>query len=165
MKADAVQGGRGAAVQQSPCERGHNAPLFPRRCALTLLEAKRCQLRLEDAQPRCEGQRGHRPSPLPPCGPAGAATCICAFYSVYLFAWLISPGSHSQARCVLLWKKEEESKERKKGEGRKKERKKAGREENKEERESGLVSCSFTVKHSCFKTSVKKIRNMTWQIT
>lgn len=33
--------------------------------------------------------------------PAGVATFICIFYCIYLFAWLISSGSHSRARCVL----------------------------------------------------------------
>ena len=82
-----------------PCERGDNAPSVPAPGALTLLEAKwchSCPCRTSRASVVLPGPSPPHPAPVP----AGVATSICGFYCIYLFTWLISSGSHSQARCV-----------------------------------------------------------------
>lgn len=84
-------------------DRGTMLPLFLVCGALTLLQAKWC--------PSCTwgtvsgGGKGASvvPGPIPSHAslmPAGVVTFICVFYYIYLFAWLISAGSHSQTSYV-----------------------------------------------------------------
>ena len=138
-------GGHVAAADQSTFdgvlwENGDNAASVPVPCALTLLEAKWCH--------SCTygmvsgGRKGASvvlPGPSrshPTRMPAGVATFVCVFCCIYLFAWLISSGSHSQARCVPSLFPHKRKKERG---GKRKERL--------------LIFCNFSDKISSFKAS------------